>query len=87
MATKKDPKGQLSMYTLHLTDVGGFLRQMSANDSRLADVFPRNAHAHMSGFKKPKLSEFLLTPQMQPYFRWVVVNSIYLLRKLLYRVI
>lgn len=67
MAVKRDPKGQLPPHVLHLTDVGGFLRQLSASDPRLADVFPRNAHAHMAGFKKPKLSEFLLVSLVLPF--------------------
>ena len=41
LAYKRDAKGQLPRYCLHLTDVGGFLRAAAAKDARMAAIFPK----------------------------------------------
>lgn len=66
IAVKRDLKCQLPPYSLHLTDVGGWLRTFSVNDARLADIFPR---CQKRASKRPRISEFLLQAKFRPYFR------------------
>lgn len=66
IAVKRDLKCQLPPYSLHLTDVGGWLRTFSVNDLRLADIFPR---CQKRASKRPRISEFLLQAKFRPYFR------------------
>ena len=61
-------KAQMPGYSMHLTDVGGWLRSFSATDTRLADIFPRTGLGRRGG-KRPRLSEFLLQPRFRPFFR------------------
>lgn len=64
---KEDQKCQLPKYSLHLTDVGGYLRAFSTADSRLAEIYPRTAKRGMV-LKRPRLSEFVLQPKFNPFF-------------------
>ena len=51
---------------MHLTEVGGALRQRSAEDPRLASIFPKGPNAKA---RRPRLSEFLCKEELRPYFR------------------
>lgn len=51
---------------MHLTDVGGALRQRTDVDARLAHIFPKG---HSSKVKRPRLSEFLAKDELKPFFR------------------
>lgn len=51
---------------MHLTEVGGALRQRSETDSRLALIFPKGQVAKA---RRPRLSEFLGKDDLKPIFR------------------
>jgi hypothetical protein len=51
---------------MHLTEVGGALRQQSDTDGRLATIFPKGQVAKA---KRPRLSEFLSKEELKPFFR------------------
>lgn len=53
---------------MHLTEVGGALRQRSEFDSRLAVIFPKGQVAKS---RRPRLSEFLGKEDLKPFFRVV----------------
>jgi hypothetical protein len=51
---------------MHLTEVGGALRQRSDVDARLAFIFPKGQGAKS---RRPRLSEFLGKEEFKPFFR------------------
>lgn len=51
---------------MHLTEVGGALRQRSETDNRLALIFPKGQVAKA---RRPRLSEFLGKDDLKPIFR------------------
>lgn len=51
---------------MHLTEVGGQLRQRSDVDARLACIFPKGQSAKA---RRPRLSEFLGKDEFRPFFR------------------
>jgi hypothetical protein len=53
---------------MHLTEVGGALRQRSEFDPRLAVIFPKGQIAKS---RRPRLSEFLGKDELKPLFRVV----------------
>jgi hypothetical protein len=53
---------------MHLTEVGGALRQRSEYDPRLAVIFPKGQVAKS---RRPRLSEFLSKDDLKPFFRVV----------------
>lgn len=53
---------------MHLTEVGGALRQRSEFDPRLAVIFPKGQVAKS---RRPRLSEFLSKEELKPFFRVV----------------
>lgn len=50
---------------MHLTEVGGALRQRSDADERLATIFPKG---QVGRTKRPRLSEFLSKEELRPFF-------------------
>ena len=50
---------------MHLTEVGGALRQRSDSDGRLATIFPKG---QIGRTKRPRLSEFLCKDELKPFF-------------------
>ena len=55
-------------HAMHLTEVGGALRQRSEFDPRLAVIFPKGQVAKS---RRPRLSEFLGKEDLKPFFRVV----------------
>lgn len=53
-------------HSMHLTEVGGALRQRSDADARLACIFPKGQGAKA---RRPRLSEFLGKDEFKPFFR------------------
>jgi hypothetical protein len=51
---------------MHLTEVGGALRQRTDVDARLGNIFPKGQSAKA---RRPRLSEFLGKDELRPYFR------------------
>jgi hypothetical protein len=51
---------------MHLTEVGGALRQRSDFDPRLAAIFPKG---QLAKARRPRLSEFLGKDDLKPLFR------------------